>query len=125
MSQSETGPCPVCLIIPVYNEVANIGLVLQEVADLPINPAYRLEILVVDGGSKDGTAEATRQAGAQIVQQRGRGYGAACYTGFEEASAAQVLVFLDGDYSDPPAAIPALLEKMLSEKADLALGSRT
>lgn len=122
MSQSKTG---VCLIIPVYNEVANIGLVLQEVANLEPDPAYRLEVLVVDGGSKDGTVEVARQAGARVVPQRGRGYGAACYTGFEEAVAAQILVFLDGDYSDPPAAIPALLTKMLAEEADLALGSRT
>src|SRR4051794_36836558 len=99
MSQSETGSCQICLIIPVYNEVENIGLVLQEVANLPGNPAYRLEILVVDGGSKDGTAETASQAGARVVQQRGRGYGWACHTGFEEASTAQILVFLDGDYS--------------------------
>ncbi len=125
MSQAELLPCPVCLIIPVYNEVENIALVMQEVNRLPVNPAYNLEILVVDGGSKDGTAQAATQAGARVVQQRGKGYGAACYTGFEEASSAQIVVFLDGDYSDPPAAIPTLLERMLAEKADLALGSRT
>jgi glycosyltransferase involved in cell wall biosynthesis len=121
-SQIET--LQVCLIIPVYNEAETIGQVLKEVYALPANPLYNLDVLVVDGGSRDATAQIAAQAGAKVVQQRGRGYGAACYTGFEEAASAQILVFLDGDYSDPPLAIAALLEKMLTEKADLGLGSR-
>jgi glycosyltransferase involved in cell wall biosynthesis len=112
------------VIIPVYNEVANIGRVLQEIEDLPADPKYRLEVLVVDGGSRDGTAEEAGRWGVRVVQQRGRGYGAACFTGFEESPDAEIVVFLDGDYSDPPASIPALLAKMLSEQADLVLGSR-
>jgi glycosyltransferase involved in cell wall biosynthesis len=81
--------------------------------------------MVVDGGSKDGTAEAAAGMGVRVVRQRGKGYGAACYTGFQEAPNADILIYLDGDYSDPPSAVAPLLEKMLSEKADLALGSRT
>lgn len=115
----------VCLIIPVYNEAASLGQVLVEALTLPPQPTYELEILVVDGGSSDGTAEVAARMGVKVVQQRGRGYGAACYTGYEEAADADILVYLDGDYSDPPAAIPALLEKMLASNADLALGSRT
>jgi glycosyltransferase involved in cell wall biosynthesis len=125
MSQAEVTLWRVGVIIPVYNEVENIELVLREIKSLPANPAYRLDIVVVDGGSTDGTVEVANQTGVRVVRQRGRGYGAACYTGFEEAASAQILIFLDGDYSDPPAAIPVLLEKMLAEKADLALGSRT
>ena len=114
----------VCVIIPVYNEVNNIGSVLQEIKDLPVNPGLRLEVRVVDGGSKDGTTTEAERWGARVVQQRGRGYGAACFTGFEESPEAAILVFLDGDYSDPPAAIPGLLNKMLAEDADLVLGCR-
>ncbi len=115
----------VSLIIPVYNEVTNIGRVIAEARALPSDERYSLEILVVDGGSSDGTTHAAVEAGARVVQQRGRGYGAACYTGFEEAPTAALLIYLDGDYSDPPGAIPALLEPLLSGRADLVLGSRT
>lgn len=118
-----TAPLSVSIIIPVYNEVANIGRVIEEIRAVPPDPVYSLEIIVVDGGSKDGTPEAARAAGARVVPQKQRGYGAACFTGFE-ASTAEVLVFLDGDYSDPPAALPALLAPLLEGKTDLVLGSR-
>jgi glycosyltransferase involved in cell wall biosynthesis len=91
---------------------------------LPENPNYTLEVLVVDGGSQDNTVAEAMRLGVRVIQQRGRGYGAACYTGFEEATEAGILVYLDGDYSDPPAAIPVLLDKMLAAEADLVLGSR-
>ncbi len=123
-SKPATAKLLVCAIIPVYNEVANIGRVLQELKSVPPAQTYRLEVLVVDGGSQDGTVEEAARLGVRVVRQRGRGYGAACFTGFEEASEAAILVFLDGDYSDPPAALPVLLDKMLTEQADLVLGSR-
>jgi glycosyltransferase involved in cell wall biosynthesis len=115
----------VAVIIPVYNEAENIGLVLQEIQALPPNPAYALDILVVDGGSKDATVAIAQRFGARVVAQRGKGYGAACFTGYQEAQTADILLYLDGDYSDPPAAIPLLLEKMLLANAGLGLGSRT
>ncbi len=114
----------VCLIIPVYNEAVTIGRVVAEAVGLPPDPRYRLEILVVDGHSRDGTVAAAQQAGARVILQAGRGYGAACYSGYQAAGSAQILVFLDGDFSDPPAEIPRLLNKMLNEGVDLALGSR-
>src|SRR5438270_8153303 len=101
----------VSVIIPVYNEVANIGRVMQEIEDLPPDPKYSLEVLVVDGGSRDGTLGEAERLGMRVARQRGRGYGAACFTGFEESPRAEILVFLDGDYSDPPASIPLLLDK--------------
>lgn len=124
MPGKPASPLNVCVIIPVYNEVANISRVIEEILALPPDPAFTLDILVVDGGSKDGTVEAACLAGARVIPQQERGYGAACFTGFE-ASTAEILVFLDGDYSDPPAAIPALLAPLLAERADLVLGSRT
>lgn len=118
-------PYRVCLIIPVYNEAYNIGRVLEEIQALPASATYTLETVVVDGGSKDGSQEVATRAGARVVPQRQRGYGAACYTGYQEANAADILVFLDGDYSDPPAVIPVLLDALINTKADLVLGSRT
>jgi glycosyltransferase involved in cell wall biosynthesis len=123
MPGNSPAPLTVSVIIPVYNEVTNIGRVIAEIRALPPDPAYTLEILVVDGGSKDGTVEAARSAGARVLPQKERGYGAACYTGFE-ATTAEIVVFLDGDYSDPPAALPALLAPLMDERADLVLGTR-
>ena len=120
-----TAPLNIAVIIPVYNEVANIAQVIAEIRVLPPQPTYRLAIIVVDGGSRDGTVEAAQAAGAQVVPQQGRGYGWACYTGLLTADQADALIFLDGDYSDPPAAIPALMEKLLDDRADLVVGSRT
>ncbi len=118
-------PYRVSLVIPVYNEAQNIVRVIAEVFALPVDPTYSLEVIVVDGGSSDGSQAVAQEAGAQVVLQRQRGYGAACYNGYEAADKADILVFLDGDYSDPPAAIPAMLNTLLTQKADLVLGSRT
>ena len=108
----------VALVIPVYNEAAAIGLVLAEV------PAGLVSsVIVVDGGSTDGTAEIARAMGATVVRQRGRGYGAACLTGAQAADA-DGLVFLDGDYSDPPGQIERLLAPLRHGSARLVLGSR-
>lgn len=112
------------VIIPVYNEIATITRVLKEIKDLTHDSKISLGTLVVDGGSLDGTVKEVQRLQIEVVQQRGRGYGAACYTGFEDSPEADILVFLDGDFSDPPGTIPVLLQKMLKEGADLVLGSR-
>jgi glycosyltransferase involved in cell wall biosynthesis len=109
----------VALIIPVWNEEEAIGRVLAEVP-----PGWVDRVIVVDGGSQDQTVAVARAAGATVVVQQRRGYGAACATGVAAAGAADVLVFLDGDYSDPPASIPGLLAPLADGRADLVLGSR-
>ena len=108
----------IAVIIPVIDEAGAIGRVL---AEIPAGLAD--QVLVVDGGSTDGTQEAARAAGATVLRQRGRGYGAACLTGARAADA-DVLVFLDGDYSDPPAQMERLLGPLRAGAADLVLGSR-
>ena len=108
----------VAVVIPVWNEAAAIGRVVSE---LP--PGIVDEVLVVDGGSTDGTQEAARAAGATVLAQEGKGYGAACLTGARHATAG-LLVFLDGDYSDPPAQIERLLTPLRAGRAGLVLGSR-
>lgn len=108
----------VALIVPVLNEAEIIGRVLDEV---PAGVVDR--VLVVDGGSTDGTPEVARGRGAEVVPAP-RGYGAGCWAGFEAARECDLLVYLDGDYSDPPAAIERLLEPLRAGRADLVLGCR-
>jgi len=111
-------PMRIAVIIPVWNEAGAIGRVL---AELPPGVADR--VLVVDGGSTDGTQDAASAAGATVLRQQGRGYGAACLTGARAADT-DILVFLDGDYSDPPAQIGRLLRPLREGRADLVLGTR-
>lgn len=109
---------PIVAVIPVWNEAEIIGRVLDEV---PAGAADR--IVVVDGGSTDGTRAIASDRGAVVVTQRRRGYGAACAEGVLAAGEA-ILVFLDGDYSDPPADIPRVVGPILRGDADLVLGCR-
>ena len=109
----------VSVIIPTFNEAASIGRVL---ADIPRGDV--VEVLVVDGGSVDGTPEIAACAGARVVREPRRGYGRACLTGLAHAAAPDVVVFLDGDYSDRPAEIPRLLAPLRTDQADLVIGSR-
>lgn len=108
----------VTVVIPARNEAEAIALVLREI------PAGVVDaVFVVDGESIDGTAEAAAAAGARVIPQHRRGYGAACLEG-ALAAGGDVVVFLDGDYSDPPAALPAVLGPLLDGRADLVLGVR-
>jgi glycosyltransferase involved in cell wall biosynthesis len=111
----------IAAIILAWNEAGAIGLV---VGALPRD--YVDCIIVVDGGSTDGTAEIARAAGATVVGQDRRGYGAACAAGVRAAVAAgaELLVFLDGDYADDPADLPLVLEPILAGRAELTLGTR-
>jgi glycosyltransferase involved in cell wall biosynthesis len=109
----------VSVIIPTRNEAASIGRVL---ADLPADLVT--EVIVVDGNSTDGTPEIAARMGARVVSEQRRGYGRACLRGLACASAPDVVVFLDGDYSDRPAELPLLLAPISDERADITLGSR-
>jgi glycosyltransferase involved in cell wall biosynthesis len=109
----------VTVIIPALNEAGNIGTLVTEVyATLPTN------VIVVDNGSTDATANEARAAGATVIAQMRRGYGYACAAGVAIARDADVLIFLDGDYSFLPADLPALLRPIERAEADLVLGSR-
>jgi glycosyltransferase involved in cell wall biosynthesis len=109
----------VSVIIPTHNEVQAIGSVL---ADLPSNLVT--EVIVVDSHSTDGTPDLARRMGARVLQEVRRGYGRACLTGLANAENPDVVVFLDGDYSDRPSELPILLAPIMEERADIALGSR-
>ncbi len=81
-------------------------------------------IIVVDSSSTDGTPEIAARMGARVVQEPRRGYGRACLTGLASTDAPDVVVFLDGDYSDRPSELPILLAPIVEDRADITLGSR-
>ena len=109
----------VSVIIPTRNEAESIGRVL---ADLP--PEVVTEVIVVDSSSTDGTPEIAARMGARVVSETRRGYGQACLTGLAAANGPDVIVFLDGDYSDRPAELPLLLAPIAEGRADITIGSR-
>ena len=109
----------ISVIIPTHNEAQAIGRVL---GDLPAHLVT--EVIVVDSNSTDGTPEVARRMGAQVIPEPRRGYGRACLTGMANAKDADVVVFLDGDYSDRPAELPLLLAPIAEGRADITLGSR-
>lgn len=109
----------VTVIIPALNEAGNIGLLVREV--LAVAP---VQVIVVDNGSTDATVAEARQAGAKVISEPRRGYGYACAAGVAAAQDADLIAFLDGDYSFLPAELPRLLEPLLCDQADLVLGSR-
>ena len=109
----------VSVVIPALNEEAAIGGVVREI---PRDLVH--EIIVVDNGSTDGTAEVAAAAGARVVREPTRGYGAACLAGALAANDADILVFLDGDRNEDPAELPHVVGPVLAGEADLVLGSR-
>lgn len=108
----------ISVIIPVLNEEESIAAVL---GDIP--PTLGAEVLVVDNGCTDQTIPIARSLGATIVTADQQGYGAACYAGTLAASG-DILVYLDGDYSDYPAEMVELIAPIVADGADLVLGSR-
>jgi glycosyltransferase involved in cell wall biosynthesis len=108
----------VTVIIPALNEAGNIRRLVEEVrATAPVT------VLVVDNGSQDDTGQEALAGGARLVREPRHGYGYACAAG-AAAAEADVLVFLDGDYSFLPADLPGLLAPLLADQADLVLGAR-
>ena len=109
------------VIIPALDEAGSIGSVVQAIP----RPAVR-DVVVIDNGSRDGTADVARRAGARVVAEARRGYGSACLAGLATlAPGAEIVVFLDADGSDDPAQLPLLVAPIEADEADLVVGSRT
>jgi glycosyltransferase involved in cell wall biosynthesis len=108
----------VSVILPALNEAESIAQVLIDIPRLP-----GLEILVVDGGSTDGTPGIAEKSGARVISEPCRGYGQACYTGTLEARG-EIVAFLDADGADDPRQLPGLVEPLFRGEAEMVLGSR-
>ena len=111
------------VIIPMLNEARSIGKVL---ADLP----SVAQVFVVDNGSVDDGPAIAREAGATVLHEPQRGYGKACLTGIAAVAALSpepddIVVFLDGDYSDHPEELRQLVQPILDNESDLVIGSRS
>jgi glycosyltransferase involved in cell wall biosynthesis len=109
----------VSVIIPTHNEAQAIGRVLADLASDLVT-----EVIVVDSNSNDGTSEIAARMGARVIQEPRRGYGRACLTGLATANSPDIVVFLDGDYSDRPSELPILLGPIIQGRADITLGAR-
>ena len=109
----------ISIIIPAYNEESSIGLVLDA---LPHEKLH--EIIVVDNGSTDATARVAQEHGARVVKEPRKGYGSACLKGIDELDAPDIVVFIDGDFSDFPEEIVLLIAPIETGEKDFVLGSR-
>lgn len=106
------------VVIPALDEEQAVGFVIGDI------PEWVDDIVVVDNGSRDRTAEVARSAGARVVSEDERGYGAACHAGIRALRAVDIVVFLDSDYSDDPMEMVNLVDPISAGKADLVVGSR-
>lgn len=106
------------VVIPALNEERAIGRVVADI------PPWVDDIIVADNGSCDATAAVAKGAGARIITERERGYGAACQAGIHALNSPDIIVFLDGDYSDCPNEMSALVDPILSGRADFVVGAR-
>jgi len=110
----------ISVIIPAFNEEASIGKVIRDV------PKIVNEIVVVDNNSTDATAEVAKKYGATVLLEKQKGYGIACLTGIDylKNKNVDIVVFLDGDYSDYPEELTDLVEPIINDNFDFVLGSR-
>ena len=108
----------ISVIIPALDEERAIGLVVAAI------PPWVDEVIVADNGSEDRTAEVAGSAGACVISEPRRGYGAACLAGIAALRNPDVVVFLDGDNSDVPGEMGLLVDPIVRGDADLVVGSR-
>ncbi|SHJ28684.1 Glycosyltransferase involved in cell wall bisynthesis [Arenibacter nanhaiticus] len=111
------------VIIPAYNESDSIAKVIKDIPD------FVTEIIVVNNNSTDNTAINAKGAGATVLTEQKRGYGHACLCGMnyisEQSSSPDIIVFMDGDYSDYPEELSKLIAPILKNDIDFVIGART
>jgi glycosyltransferase involved in cell wall biosynthesis len=112
----------IVVIIPAYNEEKSISKVVNEIPDIVS------EIIVVDNNSSDNTSKVAAAAGATVLVQPLPGYGNTCLKGIEYIKSKNIspdiVVFIDGDYSDYPAQLPEVIKPIIENDFDLVIGSR-
>jgi glycosyltransferase involved in cell wall biosynthesis len=110
------------VIIPAFNEEASIGKVIAEI------PAIVSEIIVINNTSSDQTEEVAKKAGATVLREEKMGYGYACLRGLDyiaqQDTKPDIVVFLDGDYSDYPEELTTIVRPIIEENVDLVIGAR-
>ena len=109
----------VSVIIPVLNEEGAIAHVINDIPKTLVQ-----EIIVVDNGCTDRTVEIAEELGARIVSEPQKGYGSACLAGIAAVKSPDVVVFLDGDYSDDPTEMPILLKPIRDGQSEFVIGTR-
>jgi glycosyltransferase involved in cell wall biosynthesis len=125
MKRTEFGQLKIVVIIPAFNEEAALPFVLNAISEDLVE-----EIIVCNNGSTDRTEAVAREAGATVVDAPAPGYGNACLAGMEYLKNKElneqpdVVVFIDGDYSDYPEEMPLLIEPIFNDQMDLVIGSR-
>lgn len=112
----------IVVIIPAYNEEKAIAHVINEI------PERVGEVIVINNSSTDNTAAVAQNAGATVLHQNKKGYGHACLKGLEylaqKTQKPDIVVFLDGDYSDYPQELNLLIQPILEQNFDFVLGAR-
>ncbi len=106
------------VVIPALNEAGAIGKVLEAI------PTWVDQVVVADNGSEDETAAIAQELGATVTYQPEGAYGAACLAGIAALEPCDVVVFVDGDYSDFPDQMDRLVDPISQEQADMVIGSR-
>ncbi|ADY28650.1 glycosyltransferase family 2 protein [Cellulophaga lytica] len=111
------------VIIPAYNEANSIGKVIKDI------PSIVSEIIVVNNNSTDNTVGNAEKAGATVLTENRKGYGYACLKGMdyiaEKSNKPDIIVFLDGDYSDYPEELTKIVAPIMQNKVDFVVGART
>ncbi|MFC2123532.1 glycosyltransferase family 2 protein [Bacteroidota bacterium] len=112
------------VIIPAYNEERSISKVISEIPKNLIE-----EVIVVNNGSCDQTANTAEKAGATVITEQKKGYGYACLEGMSHIrlnsnEETDIIVFIDGDYSDYPDEMGKIIDPIINEEADMVIGSR-
>lgn len=109
------------VVIPAFNEEKSIDKVIDEIPLID-----KKNVIVVSNNSTDNTEKVAHEAGATVLVEKRQGYGWACLKGIDHANknGAEIIVFLDGDYSDYPAQMTDVLQPILEKNMDMVIGSR-
>ena len=122
MNKSNRNHSIIKVIIPAYNEEDSIAKVIKDL------PPFVDEIIVVNNNSTDATAKNAKEAGATVLTEVKSGYGNACLKGIEyikqQKRDTDIVVFLDGDYSDYPEELTKIVAPMIEKNIDFIIGSR-
>jgi len=110
------------VIIPAFNEADSIAEVIKEI------PSFVNEVIVVNNNSTDNTVINAQAAGATVLNENRKGYGYACLKGMdyiaEQSDSPEIIVFIDGDYSDYPEELTKIVTPILNNNVDFVIGAR-